>query len=178
MKTGILDALDVVRDNPGAAGIAALAGFTPCVGGFAIAHLYTPPAITIGWSLEFVKLCALGIVLLACMGFSVRTVWLWGEENWEDPWKSTFYVVAMEGLMIFTPPSLLWLAFVSLAALIAINTIAACTVLVSKRTPVIDVEVSDDPALELSLQKPAELTPGRRRGRPPTRRRDLAAETA
>lgn len=167
MKTGILDAMDTLQENPGAGVIAAASGAAPCVSAYVLSHggyvhvsfKEFPAPLTV----------ALLITIAACMGFSLRSVWMWGQQNWEDWLKSSFYVVAIEGTMVFAPPP--WLGMMALGCLIIINGVAGVCVLVKQRTPVLDVEIADDPELELKLQQPLLEAP-KRRGRPPTRRRD------
>jgi O-antigen/teichoic acid export membrane protein len=69
----------------------------------------------------------LSVVLLACMLYSVRTVFQWTRTATKDWLKPITLVVGLEGTMVFAKTW--WLAILALACLVVINAIAtACTI--------------------------------------------------
>lgn len=121
----ILEAWRTCRAHwPTAIGAGAI-GAIPCVGAYDTLH----------GGLELVagyKYVGLLVCLAACLAFSVRTVWLFGDGLFGERWKAVFLVVALEGLMAFSPAR--WLGLVALAALICINAVATACHIVSQDT--------------------------------------------
>jgi hypothetical protein len=139
----ILESWRTCRDHwPTAIGAGAI-GAIPCVGAYLLMHgdvsgglkatgLLALVAKQLGSNAQAPWACFLLVTLAACMAFSVRTVWLFGESAFGERLKSVFLVVSLEGLMAFSPAT--WIGLVALAALICINGVATACHIVSQDT--------------------------------------------
>lgn len=104
------------------------------------------------------------LTLAACVAFSVRTVWLWGEESWGEPFKAAALVVSLEGLMLFGKGD--WLPLVALAALVMLNASASASHLAERaRAKAAKTDKSPDasPASPASVREPILPVPARAR---------------
>lgn len=123
---GILEQMRLTRRHPFAALLgAALGGFVP-IAAYTIVH----HELRIGGRLELMQPIAL--VLLACLAFSVRTVWQWGVQSFGERTKAACLVVAVEGVMVFSDTPAL--AVIALSYLVAINAIATACTLIAEDT--------------------------------------------
>lgn len=80
-------------------------------------------------------------VVVACLLFSVRTVWKAGHQTSGERLKATCWVIGLEGLMVASPSP--WLAVLALCYLIGINAIATACAIVRHATPVPQPTVTD-----------------------------------
>lgn len=91
-----------------------LAGALPPLSAYVLAHLPTPVA----WYLW--------VIVAGALLFSAKTVFQWAALAFADKVKAFGFVVLLEGVMTLSP--VIWLSYLALAYLIAINAIATgCT---------------------------------------------------
>lgn len=134
MELSLLDQWDAAKKSPRAAVLAAALGGLPPLGAYITAH-YDVGRFT-DW-----RRFALWSVLAACMVFSMRTVWGWGHAAFDERLKAVCLVVALEGLMVFSPTT--WLAMLALCYLIGINAVATACNIAEKYAPKPQPTVSD-----------------------------------
>jgi len=121
--TGLLEDIATVRRRPGAAALGgALGGFVP-IAAYVIVHHELRSE---GGTLDMWR--PIAPIVLACLAFSVRTVYEWGNKSFDDRFKAGCLVVALEGVMVLSDTP--WLGCLALAYLVLINAIAtACTLI-------------------------------------------------
>lgn len=126
LQMPILKKLELVKEHDRLAWFGAAKGAAMPVGAFWTSH-FDLTEFDPAHPLADPKLAALVFVVAACLAYSVTTVWKWGRQCYGNAWQATWYVIGLEGLMIFSPT--LPLAVVALLLLIGINAIAtACTI--------------------------------------------------
>jgi len=124
---GILEQMRLARAHPFASLLgAALGGFVP-VAAYTIVH----HELRVAGQLDLWR--PIAVVLLACLAFSVRTVWQWGVQSFRERAKAACLVVAVEGVMVFSDTSAL--AVIALVYLVGINAIATACTLIAEDTP-------------------------------------------
>jgi hypothetical protein len=129
----LLSQLRTASEHPRVSALgAALGGFPP-----ASAYLLTHYALRELWAspdaFERARFWLLLPVVAACLVFSVRTVWQWGNRSSLEKTKATCLVIALEGVMVLAPiPAL---SAVALAMLVVINAIATACTLVAEDAP-------------------------------------------
>lgn len=126
MTIGILEQLRAARRHPLLAVFGGLLGGFPPLAAYRSTHGDLQSA---SMPLRYV----LGVVVAACLLFSVRTVWLWGEAAFRERMKAACLVVAIEGMMVASPT--VWLAMLALFFLIGINAIATACVIAQEDQP-------------------------------------------
>lgn len=127
MNTGILEQWRQARQHP----IAALLG--ALLGGFVPLAAYQTTHNDLHVQSARDLLTPLVPVVVACLLFSVRTVWQWGSGAFGEPMKAACLVVAIEGMMVFSPTA--WLAQLALLYLICINAVATACILAHEDVP-------------------------------------------
>lgn len=146
MNVGLLERLRTAREHPNVAALgAAFGGFVP-IAAYIIVH--NELRRDGGW--DFFQ--PISPVALACLAFSVTTVWHWGHQSFRDKFKASCFVVALEGVMVCSRTPALCL--VALAYLVLINAIATACTLVAEDKPVPQPTVTAV-ARELSLPRKA-----------------------
>lgn len=121
MNVGILDQFTTARKHPGAAVLGLLLG-----GGVPLAIYFYAHELGGNWRDPRAAIVIGGLL------FSAKTVWQWGREAFDCPYKATGYVILMEGVMVTSRNELL--SRLALAFLIGINAIAtACTIATEKQ---------------------------------------------
>lgn len=127
MNTGILEQLRAARRHP------LLAIFGGMLGGFPPLAAYRTTHGDLQSAPDHLRY-TLGVVVAACLLFSVRTVWGWGKAAFREQMKAACLVVAIEGMMVASPSP--WLAVLALCFLIGINAIAtACVIAQEDQEP-------------------------------------------
>jgi hypothetical protein len=125
---GILEQWRQARRHPVAALLGAmLGGFVPLA-----AYQTTHGDLAVATPRDLLQ--PLVPVVAACLLFSVRTVWQWGRAAFGETVKSVCLVVAIEGMMVFSPTP--WLAQLALVYLICINAVATACILAAEDVPV------------------------------------------
>jgi hypothetical protein len=147
MAIGLLEQMRVARSHPWAAAMGgALGGFVP-IAAYVISHLELRDA---DGRMDLWK--PIAPVLLACLFFSVSTVWQWGVQSFRERFKASCLVIAIEGVMVLSSTPIL--SVVALAYLVLINAIATACTLVAEDQPIPQPTVSSV-ARELSLPRRA-----------------------
>lgn len=134
MNQSLLAQLRTFRDHPHEAKLAAaIGGVVPCFG-FALLHM------SVHTDGEWHVFTPQTPIALACLLFSVSTVWAWAYKTSKEPnellrqLKAAAYVVSIEGTMVVAPH--VALSAVALAYLVLINAVAtACTLLAEDALP-------------------------------------------
>lgn len=136
-RIGLLEQFRIVRANPQAGALAcALGGIIPAMGCVLI-HA----KLVSGDHWNFLQVYT--PVALACLAFSITTVWQWGMHSGWDAFKTATYIFALEGSMAVGP---LALAIPACIVLVGINAIATAASL-----------VSEDEGLDAEAPAPAQL---------------------
>lgn len=112
------------RDNRVAAIIGGILGGSVPFGAYWLAHREIDWAASL-WSQPKV------LFLLGALLFSAKTVYQWGQQAFQDPWKAVGFVLVVEGIMVMSDTA--WLASGFLAILIGVNFVATAATLANQR---------------------------------------------
>lgn len=118
---GLLEQIQIFKANQFAACIGSLGGFVPAFGWYH-AHVTLADKKWWVWWQE-----PIAYVMLACLGYSVLSVWNFGEK-FGDPSKAATLVVALEGTMIWADTLV---GVVALLLLIGINAVTTTCQLIA-----------------------------------------------
>lgn len=160
MTQPLLDQLRTARENASVSAGGAWFGAVPTSSAFILAHYALPELWDEVELLERFRFWGLLPVLVACLLFSVQTIWQFTARFGRS--KAACTIVVLEGVMVLSP--YIWHAAIALACLVLVNAVAtACTL------------VAEEPRAEKPVAKPVshELNPPRKLAARPAARGQL-----
>lgn len=150
MNTPLLQDLRTAREHMHVSRFGAAFGAVPTGSAFVIAHLTLEQLWRQADVVSRVRFWALIPVMLACLLFSVRTIWDFCARF--GRLKAGCTIVALEGVMVLSPH--VWHAAVALACLVLVNAVATACTLVEEDKPAPPLTVTSV-SRELSLPRKA-----------------------